>query len=122
MESDCVSHLNGFVACRFKLVKVYRPHSRGTLKLASADVTHTPIVQYNYLSDPRDVRMCVNGVKILSAVIGSKAMANYNYRQVSISSWWQRFHDEHSHISKGSQLAIHLGRLDNRKHQHIAYL
>ena len=82
MESNRVSHLNGFVACRFKFVKVYRPFSRGTLKLASADVTDTPVVQYNYLSDPRDVKMCVNGVKILSKVVGSKAMANNTYRQV----------------------------------------
>lgn len=64
--------------------KVYRPYSRGTLRLASADVTHTPIVHYNYLSDPRDVRMCVNGVKILSAVVSSKAMSNYTYRQVLV--------------------------------------
>jgi choline dehydrogenase len=41
-----------------------RPHSRGTLKLASADPTVQPIITLNYLADPEDMRRMVEGVRI----------------------------------------------------------
>ena len=48
----------GFCVC----VGTLREHSRGTVRLASADPSHAPLIDFNFLDDPRDLddlRTCV---------------------------------------------------------------
>jgi len=43
-------------------VGLMRPHSRGTVRLASADPRTPPLIDPQYLSDPRDVEVLVEGL------------------------------------------------------------
>ncbi|MGJ0505556.1 MAG: GMC family oxidoreductase [Methylocystis sp.] len=42
---------------------INRPRSRGAVTIASADPLARPVVDFNYLSDPRDLRCAVAGVR-----------------------------------------------------------
>lgn len=44
---------------------IYRTYSRGTVRLASADPTVHPMIDPNYLGDPRDVQALVDMTKML---------------------------------------------------------
>ncbi len=46
-------------------VSLARPRSRGTIRLRSADPTHYPAIQPNYLVDPQDARTLVRAVQIM---------------------------------------------------------
>ena len=52
-----------------------QPFSRGTVRLASASPDAAPVVDPRYLSDPRDVRAMVTGLKIAREIGGAKALA-----------------------------------------------
>jgi len=55
----------------------HRPRSRGHVRLQSADAAAAPLVQPNYLSDPDDQRVLVNGVRLARGLLRSKALAPY---------------------------------------------
>jgi choline dehydrogenase len=44
-------------------VSQMRPYSRGHVRLCSADPRQKPAIQFNYLTDPRDVREMVSGIR-----------------------------------------------------------
>lgn len=50
-------------------VLLLHPESRGTVRLASADPHADPLIQFNYLSDPRDVATMVEGLKRVHAIM-----------------------------------------------------
>ncbi|MDD9908996.1 MAG: GMC family oxidoreductase N-terminal domain-containing protein [Ahrensia sp.] len=50
-------------------VNICRPHSRGSLTLASADPQQAPVIDLALLRDERDVSTLVNGVKRLREVV-----------------------------------------------------
>lgn len=50
-----------------------RPHSRGAVTLRSADPQDRPAVQFNYLSDPRDVAELVDGYKTAHTLLQQPA-------------------------------------------------
>ena len=52
---------------------VNRPRSRGKVTLASADPVDRPVVDFNYLSDPADMRCSVTGVRWNLRLLYSKA-------------------------------------------------
>lgn len=54
-----------------------RPKSRGSVTLRSADPKDTPIVDPNYLSDPDDLRVSVEGVKISREIFSQSALQKY---------------------------------------------
>jgi choline dehydrogenase len=62
-----------------------RPHSRGTLKLASADPTVQPIIALNYLTDPEDMRRMVEGVRIAWEIGKDPAIRQYAERPVILT-------------------------------------
>ena len=41
-----------------------RPHSRGVIRLGSADPASAPVIQPNYLQDPRDLELMLEGVRL----------------------------------------------------------
>ncbi|KZC06464.1 Glucose dehydrogenase [acceptor] [Dufourea novaeangliae] len=55
-----------------------QPRSRGTLRLASNDPFAKPIIHGNYLSDPLDVAILIEGIQIALSFANTTAMAKYN--------------------------------------------
>ena len=50
-----------------------RPHSRGAVRLRSADPSATPAVTFNYLSDARDVAELVEGYRTAQELLAQPA-------------------------------------------------
>ncbi|KAL6446941.1 hypothetical protein ACFW04_001378 [Cataglyphis niger] len=55
-----------------------QPRSKGNLRLASNDPLAKPIIRGNYLSDPMDVKILVEGIEIALSLANTSAMAKYN--------------------------------------------
>jgi choline dehydrogenase len=51
-----------------------RPRSRGTVRLASADPGAAPLIDPNYLEDPRDREMSIRGLKLTQAILAQAAL------------------------------------------------
>lgn len=58
-----------------------RPRSRGTLRLQSNDPNRAPLIDPNYLSDPRDREMSIRGLKLTQEILGEKALKPYIRRE-----------------------------------------
>lgn len=56
---------------------IYRTYSRGTVRLASADPTDSPLIDPQYLSDKRDLQALVDITKILFYVTQTGQFAKY---------------------------------------------
>jgi len=54
-----------------------RPHSAGHVRLQSRDVNVNPLVQPNYLADPRDQEVLVSALRLARRLMASKAIAPY---------------------------------------------
>lgn len=50
------------------------PRSRGTVRLRSADPTAAPLIDPNYWSDPHDVKMSIEGLKIAREIFDQAAL------------------------------------------------
>lgn len=50
------------------------PRSRGTVRLRSADPTAAPLIDPNYWSDPQDVKMSIEGLKIAREIFDQAAL------------------------------------------------
>ncbi|MCC1492917.1 GMC family oxidoreductase [Cognatishimia sp. F0-27] len=48
-----------------------RPRSRGTVRLASADPRAAPLIDPNYLSDPKDRELSIEGLKLTQAILNA---------------------------------------------------
>ena len=59
------------------LFNISRPKSRGWLKIQSADPTQHPRIQPNYFSDPDDIRVYREGIRIGREVLAQKAFDPY---------------------------------------------
>jgi choline dehydrogenase len=70
--SPKLHRFSGFTVLVYKL----RPESRGTVRIRSADPFEPPAIQPNYLTDPRDVRTLVDGVKLLRRIAADRAMSS----------------------------------------------
>jgi len=58
-----------------------RPRSRGTVTLRSANPSDLPIVDPNYLSDPYDLRIAAEGVRISREIFRQPSLQKYIKRQ-----------------------------------------
>ncbi|HXT09676.1 MAG TPA: GMC family oxidoreductase N-terminal domain-containing protein [Roseiarcus sp.] len=54
-----------------------RPKARGSVKLRSSDLSAMPIIDPNFLGDPSDLRVSVEGIKISRDVLNQPSMARY---------------------------------------------
>ena len=54
-----------------------RPRSRGSVSLRSADPAAMPLVDPNFLSDPDDLRISVEGVKISREIFSQPSLQKY---------------------------------------------
>ena len=55
-------------------IEVLRPHSRGTVRLASADPRVAPRIDPNFLSDERDLDLLVKGVQLQMDILQSEPL------------------------------------------------
>ncbi|WP_436398786.1 GMC family oxidoreductase [Roseobacter sp. S98] len=51
-----------------------RPRSRGTVRLQSADPAKAPLIDPNYLQDPRDREMSIRGLKMTQDILSQDAL------------------------------------------------
>ncbi|KAL9257945.1 (R)-mandelonitrile lyase-like-like protein, partial [Drosera capensis] len=72
-----------YLAVATIMEKISGPSSSGTLVLASTDVRVNPIVRFNYFSDPSDLQKCVNGVRTIGAMLSSRSLEDFRFRQWS---------------------------------------
>ncbi|SMG38899.1 GMC family oxidoreductase [Paraburkholderia susongensis] len=56
-------------------VCVLRPHSRGTVTLASADARTAPLIDPRFLSDARDLDLLADGVKMARRILDAPSLA-----------------------------------------------
>ncbi|MEY4270391.1 MAG: hypothetical protein RLZZ58_1607, partial [Pseudomonadota bacterium] len=61
-------------------VCVLRPHSHGTVRLASADATAAPLIDPAFLSDPRDLDLLKKGIKVAYRIMDSPPLTQYQGR------------------------------------------
>ena len=64
---------------------VARPASRGTVRLASADPSDTPLIDPGYFTDPagRDERLLVEGVRLARRLAATDALQDWIVREVA---------------------------------------
>ncbi|WP_205578272.1 GMC family oxidoreductase, partial [Pseudomonas aeruginosa] len=54
-----------------------RPHSRGTVRIRSLDPGEAPSIQPNYLSDPRDLKVAVDAIRLTRRIAAAPALAAF---------------------------------------------
>ena len=52
------------------------PASRGTVRLASPDPDHSPLIDPNYLSDPSDIARMIAGLRVAREIGGARALTS----------------------------------------------
>ena len=67
------------------LANLIAPHSRGSMRLRSSDPRDMPIIEPNYLADPRDLRTAVDGVRYLRGIITSAPMSSLTKRVIGLN-------------------------------------
>ena len=71
--------IRGYGVCLY--TNFLRPKSRGTVRLASADPNQAPLIDPNYLSDPDDLRMAIEGLRFARRVMSSPSMKAFLARE-----------------------------------------
>ncbi|HTJ93664.1 MAG TPA: GMC oxidoreductase, partial [Pararobbsia sp.] len=66
-----------------------RPHSRGTVGIASHDTREAPVIDPGFLSDARDADVLLRGVKAARRILAAPALARHGGRELGT-------HDLHS--------------------------
>jgi choline dehydrogenase-like flavoprotein len=56
-------------------VCVLRPHSRGTVTLASADARTAPVIDPRFFSDPRDLDLLLDGARMARRILDAPSLA-----------------------------------------------
>lgn len=54
-----------------------RPESRGSCHARSADMAEPPAIEANYLTHPDDIRVCLNGLRMIRKIAAQPALAPY---------------------------------------------
>ena len=71
--------IRGYGVCLY--TNLLRPKSRGTVRLASADPDQAPLIDPNYLGDPDDLRMAIEGLRFARRVMSSPSMKPFLARE-----------------------------------------
>lgn len=58
------------------------PKSRGTVRMASADPTAAPLIDYGYLTHPDDVKVLAEGTEMIRAIMANAAFGKSVQREV----------------------------------------
>ena len=68
----------------FIFEKVSGPLSMGELKIENRNPAENPLVTFNYFKEPKDLRICVEGVRTILKAVDSKAFSNYKYVNMTV--------------------------------------
>lgn len=63
-------------------INCVRPESRGTVRLASADPLAAPLIDQNYLDDPRDLHVTRRGIEIAREVFAQRAFDAFRGEEI----------------------------------------
>jgi len=63
-------------------VCVLRPHSRGTVRLANADPSASPLIDPAFLSDPRDIQTLRKGARMMAEIMNAPALNRYRGQEL----------------------------------------
>jgi choline dehydrogenase-like flavoprotein len=66
-------------------VCVLRPKSRGSVKLASANVADSPLIDPGFLTHPDDMELLVKGVKLMRKIMEAPALSAHRGRELEMS-------------------------------------
>ncbi|CAG8868865.1 Alcohol dehydrogenase [acceptor] [Pseudomonas fluorescens] len=58
-----------------------RPRSRGRIDIRSAHMTDAPLIDPNYLSDPEDLRVAAQSIRITRAIVQAPALAAFSPKE-----------------------------------------
>ena len=76
------THMGHGFSCH---VCVLRPHSRGTVRLASADTRKAPVIDPNFLSDERDLDLLETGFRRMRQVMEAPALSPWRGEELHTS-------------------------------------
>jgi choline dehydrogenase-like flavoprotein len=65
-----------------------RPHSRGQVRLRSADPAAPPSIVFNHLSDRRDLTDLVAGIRLIREIVAQPAWTRYNRGELLPGPSW----------------------------------
>ena len=74
IEAGVASMLHGGVTLNSAHL---RPHSRGTVRLASADLRAAPLIDPNYWAEPRDRELAFEGLRLAREILRQPALARF---------------------------------------------
>lgn len=83
------------------------PYSRGEIKLRSSNPLDAPSIRANYYSDPRDLDVMMQGVKLSRALAATKAFAPYRGAELHPGPAAQDDAALRAHIAKFSETLYH---------------
>lgn len=63
-------------------VCVLRPESRGWVKLRSRDAADAPVINPNFLSDPRDLELLREGARLMNRIMNTAPLSDYGANEV----------------------------------------
>lgn len=84
-----------------------RPKSRGYISLRSADPLVDPVIQPNYLADPRDLKKLIQGVKMARKVLAQNAFTPYRGLEIQPGEEVQDDQDIEKFIRAKAQTDYH---------------
>lgn len=64
--------------------KLARPLSQGFLKLRSRNPNDNPVVTFNYMAEPEDVKTCMEGIKTIQRAIEAKDFEKFRYPDFTV--------------------------------------
>ncbi|MDX1368453.1 GMC family oxidoreductase, partial [Pseudomonas sp.] len=68
--------LHGFPAFTASVCNL-RPHSRGKVEIRSLEAAQAPLIQPNYLSDERDLRVAADAIRLTRRIVAAPALAAF---------------------------------------------
>lgn len=77
-----------------------RPHSRGSVKIASNDPFAKPAIDFNFLADPRDMQVLVKGFEVARRVLGAESFAPLRSHEILPGPAVQQPHEIEAHIRR----------------------
>ncbi|MNQ81097.1 Alcohol dehydrogenase [acceptor] [compost metagenome] len=72
-----------------------RPHSRGTVRIRSTDPREAPSIQPNYLSDPRDLAVAADAIRLTRRIVAAPALSAYRPEEYKPGPDYQSEEDLH---------------------------
>lgn len=63
-------------------VYILRPESRGSIHIRSRDASEAPAVRFNFLSDPLDRRVLVDGIRWIRRIMATTAMDDFRDTEI----------------------------------------